>query len=112
MGCGSSEPERLEAMGANIVRPGDDLLGSLLAPVLGQRLRAESSSHSEAWPLRLSRIRKQSNEGIVHDTLVDVKEENVEESAGIEEDAEGQSEKPQVTVRPSVPQEREILFPT
>jgi ankyrin repeat protein len=88
MGSESSEHEQLEAMGANVVHPGDDLLGSLLVPVLGQRFRAESSSRSGAWPLRLGPNRGQSNKEIEDDTLADGNDERAEQNAGIEEDAE------------------------
>jgi hypothetical protein len=75
-------------MGANVVHPGDDLLGSLLVPVLGQRFRAESSSRSGAWPLRLGPSGRQSNEEIEDDTLVDGNDERAEQNAGIEEDTD------------------------
>ncbi|KAH0558758.1 hypothetical protein GP486_004596 [Trichoglossum hirsutum] len=62
LGSASTEADELEVTGVAIAHPGDNIIGSLLAPVLGQRYTAEANSHGGAWPLRLQRGRNPSNE--------------------------------------------------
>ncbi|KAF2185573.1 hypothetical protein K469DRAFT_778594 [Zopfia rhizophila CBS 207.26] len=82
VGSESSEAEELEAAGVHVVHPGDDILSSLLVPVLGQRYRAETSSHDGAWPLRLQHSRSSPIREVEDDDLEDGNNESAEPAVG------------------------------